>query len=230
MIQSINNCAKRIIARLFTSIGYEIKKKYPDIYLHQYESYEHYKSTQIYHNKRKLNQVWADEETLNIVAQRIKKAFGNDTKVFGVCHGTRNGFEQNYLSSKICGDVIGTDISDTAVQFPNSIQWDFHDVKTEWLGRCNFIYSNSLDQSWKPKDALSTWLGQLSVGGLLFIEHTRAHGPEGASEMDPFGVKPEYMPYLLSDWFGHQISIEIIKSIKSNSKETVWLFVLKRIY
>jgi hypothetical protein len=46
--------------------------------------------------------------------------------------------------------------------------------------------------------------------------------------MDPFGVKPEYMPYLLSDWFGHSISIEIIKSEKANYKIPVWFFIIKK--
>jgi hypothetical protein len=58
--------------------------------------------------------------------------------------------------------------------------------------------------------------------------------------MDPFGVKPAYMPYVLAEWFGHRISIEIIKSVKSNMQEVlqsansnmqmeVWLFVVKKL-
>ena len=47
--------------------------------------------------------------------------------------------------------------------------------------------------------------------------------------MDPFGVHPSYMPYVLSDWFGHKISIEIIESHKPNLDIPVWLFVVKRL-
>lgn len=73
-------------------------------------------------------------------------------------------------------------------------------------------------------------LAQLTaVGGwLLIIEHTMLHSPVGASEMDPFGVKLAYMPYVLAEWFGHRISIEIIKSVKSNMQMKVWLFVVKK--
>jgi hypothetical protein len=58
--------------------------------------------------------------------------------------------------------------------------------------------------------------------------------------MNPFGVKSAYMPYVLAEWFGHRISIEIIKSVKSNMQEVfqsvnsnmqmdVWLFVVKKL-
>lgn len=47
--------------------------------------------------------------------------------------------------------------------------------------------------------------------------------------MDPFGAKPAYMPYLLAEWFGHQVSIEVIKSVKGNNRLDVWLFVVKKL-
>lgn len=209
--------------------GYEIRKKYGDFYLHEYSSYEEYKSTQVFHNKRKLNDVWADEGTLDLVIERVRKEYSDGRHLFALCHGTRNGFEQNYIASKLDVDILGTDISDTASNFPRSIQWDFHDRNDNWVGKCDFIYTNSLDQSWNPQSALSTWLDQLQDGGMLFIEHTEAHGTQDAGEMDPFGANPQYMPYLLCDWFKHRIAIEIITSVKSNNGSKVWLFVVKKI-
>lgn len=41
--------------------------------------------------------------------------------------------------------IIGTDISDNALNFKNTIIHDFHDVKKEWISYFDFIYSNSLD-------------------------------------------------------------------------------------
>lgn len=199
-----------------------------DFYLHQYESYEQYREEQIFHNKRKINIVWADEKTLDIVAARAQQAFPGK-KLKGLCHGTRNGFEQNYLAEKIDADILGTDISDTASNYPRSIQWDFHDENPEWLGQHDFIYTNSLDHSWQPKLACAAWLNQLVEGGLLMIEHTMGHSPRDAGQMDPFGAKPAYMPYLLAEWFGHQISVEIIKSVKGNNLLDVWLFVVKKL-
>ena len=92
-----------------------------DYILHEYSSYEEYREVQIFHNKRKLDSVWADERTLDRVADLVLTEFGKEDQIYGLCHGTRNGFEQNYLrrvSNKL--NVIGTDISDTASQFDNS--------------------------------------------------------------------------------------------------------------
>lgn len=219
---------KRLI-KILGTLGLEARKESPDFYLHEYSSYEEYKETQIFHNKRKLQNIFADEDTLNLVINRVKNEFSTSSELFCLCHGTRNGFEQNYIASQLKVEIIGTDISETANQFPKSIQWDFHDRKEEWVERCDFIYTNSLDQSWKPRSAVSTWLDQLQKGGLLFIEHTEAHTPQGASKMDPFGANPYYIPYLLCEWFQHRIAIEIIKSVKSNFDIKAWIFVIKKL-
>lgn len=210
---------------------YDIVKKQAlvDVYLHDYGSYEEYRDVQVFYNKKKIGNVWADEGTLDRVAALVQPEAG-DRKASGICHGTRNGFEQNYLNSNYPGiEAIGTDISDTATDFENSVQWDFHDENPEWLGAYDFVYSNSLDQSWKPKLALTTWLNQVRTGGVVIIEHTEDHGPMGASEMDPFGVRPIAMPYVLSDWFGHQISISHSKADKRNMDREAWLFVCRKL-
>jgi len=150
-------------------------------------------------------------------------------KIVGICHGTRNGFEQNFLRSLSDNlDVIGTDISDTATDYENSVQWDFHDTNDAWTNKQDFVYTNSLDQSWQPHAAVETWLSQLKPDGLLVIEHTVAHAPAAASEMDPFGVQPKVMPYVLSMWFGSQISISHSVAKKSNMDKEAWLFVVKK--
>ena len=163
---------------------------------------------QIHWNKAKLDNVWADEGTLNRVKDILVEEFGDTKKISGICHGARNGFEQNFLRGlSESFEVIGTDISETAKDFDNSVQWDFHDANPAWTGSQDFIYTNSLDQSWQPHVAVETWLSQLNKNGILIIEHTHAHGPSESSEMDPFGVKPTVMPYVLTMWFGSQISI-----------------------
>jgi hypothetical protein len=180
-------------------------------------------------NEVKLERTWADPCVLDVIVAEVKNEFGNRS-IFGICHGSRNGFEQNYLLDALRGKIIGTDISHTASQFPNSIVHDFHDAKEEWLSYADFIYSNSLDQSWNPKLALSVWVDQLRVGGLLFIEMSEAHSPRHASKMDPFGVKPEYFAYLLAKWLGHKVSIKVILTEKSKWKMPIWLYEIKRIF
>ena len=222
---------KKIINYFFNKIGYQIinKKHLVDYYLHEYSSYNEYRDLQILHNKRKIHSVWADEKTLSRVVNILLNEFSSNDKINGICHGSRNGFEQNFLrDSSIKINAIGTDISDNATNFPNSFQWDFHDTKKDWTNKMEFIYTNSLDQSWKPKTALKTWLSQLKPNGLLIIEHTELHGTIGTSEMDPFGVKPTVMPYVLTMWFGSQISIEHTVEKKANKKIDAWLFVVRK--
>ena len=227
MIRLFRKCLNSLLKR----VGYKVvrDKELIEFYLHEYSSYEQYKKLQVFHNKRKLNNVWADKVTLNRVVELLVDEFQTDQKICGLCHGTRNGFEQKYLNQASKNiNAIGTDISDTAKDFDNSFEWDFHDVCEAWHGNQDFVYSNSLDQSWKPKKALETWLSQLKPNGILIIEHTRAHGPEGSSEMDPFGVRPTVLPYVLTMWFGSQISIDHSVAPKDNMDLSAWLFVIRK--
>lgn len=197
-------------------------------YLHQYDSYEEYKRVQEFHNRRKIDRIWADAVTLERVARIVLERF-ETPPLLGLCHGTRNGFEQKYLNQLGVGiRAIGTDISETAKSFPNSLQWDFHDPNPSWVGRFDFIYTNSLDQSWQPKQALEVWLEQVKEKGVVIVEHTDSHGPRGASEMDPFGVVPEVFPYVLTMWFGDQISISHSVGKKQNMEMDAHLFVISK--
>src|SRR4051812_40604135 len=45
---------------LANHFGYQVTRKIPIIYLHQYASYEEYKETQVRLNHAKLHNVWAD--------------------------------------------------------------------------------------------------------------------------------------------------------------------------
>jgi len=110
--------------------------------------YERYKEIQTAGNKRKLGAQWVREHEIEFISSHLTK-LGAQPK-FAICHGTRRGNEQTWFRKYLSCEVIGTEISDTADQFPYTIQWDFHDVKPEWLDRCDFIYSNSWDHSYDP--------------------------------------------------------------------------------
>ena len=228
----IQKVFKRIFIKIINKFGYTIapEKNLKDYFLSEYSSYEEYKKTQIFHNVRKINKVFADKTTLKRVANIVLNEFKDENHIKGICHGSRNGFEQNFLrelSERIY--CIGTDISETAKNYENSVHWDFHDVNQSWIGSQNFIYTNSLDQSWQPKVALQTWLSQLKPNGMLIIEHTSAHTPTNASKSDPFGVRPTVMPYILTMWFGSQISIEHSVEKKDNGRKLdAWLFVIRK--
>jgi hypothetical protein len=184
---------------------------------------------QTFFNKQKINKVWADQNILNFIINNVRESFPKDKNLSGICHGTRTGFEQKYISDNTGWVVIGTEISDTAANYPNTLKWDFHLQRPEFLDNFNFVYSNSLDHSYDPRSALTTWLAQLVKGGKLFIEMSEKHGVSGASLMDPFGVDVEYFRELLDMWFNGIIQIQIVDLKNESVNLPVKLFVLKKI-
>lgn len=228
-ITILKNCINKILFQF----GYRVSKVNNTgelVKIHKYKDYNEYKETQIYYNKKKIDKVWADEKTLEKISNFLKENTSSNL-IKGICHGSRNGFEQNFFNKKKDGfEVIGTDISETAKDYKNSIVHDFHNEKKEWLENFDFVYSNSLDQSFDPQKALNTWLKQIKQGGYVIIEHSDQHGVVSSGKMDPFGVEANFFPYLLSEWFGHSISIQIIKGLKVNKNNApVFLFILKKI-
>ena len=223
---------KNLINKILYKIGYRLSKANNTgelIKIHRYKNYQEYKQTQIYFNKQKIDKVWADKDTLKIISDFLKQNIESNA-IKGLCHGSRNGFEQNFFNKEISGaKVIGTDISETAKDFKDSFIHDFHEEKKEWINNFDFVYSNSLDQSYDPKKALKTWLNQIKKERFIIIEHSDQHGVVASGKMDPFGVEANFFPYILTEWFGHLISIEIIKSTKPNKNNApVFFFIIKK--
>src|SRR5688572_1770058 len=110
----------RIANRMLRSVGLALTpaKNLLMVYQHDYGAggYDRYRELQVLHNKRKIERVWADETTLSIIAGYLREHVGEVTS--GICHGTRRGFEQAELSRQLGCPVIGTEISDTAEEFP----------------------------------------------------------------------------------------------------------------
>tara|TARA_B100001250_G_C19610972_1_gene704940 strand:+ start:59 stop:811 length:753 start_codon:yes stop_codon:yes gene_type:complete len=207
------------VNKFLNNFGYKISKfNNTDelVKIYKYKNYEEYKKTQIYHNKNKIKYIFSDETTLNSIKEYLLRKISMNN-INGICHGSRNGFELHFFNNSIPNsNIIGTDISDNASNFKNTIIHDFHNVKKEWISYFDFVYSNSLDQSYDPKKALKVWLDQIKKDRYLFIELSDQHNVKASGKMDPFGVETFFFPYLLVEWFGQNISIEIIKNIKSN--------------
>lgn len=147
--------------------------------------YDLYKRTQTEGNKNKIDKQWVDEKTIQYLSSYILSKL--PTVTFGLCHGTRQGFEQAWFSKHLNGaHVIGTEISDTAASFKNTVQHDFHDVRSEWVGKADFVYSNSWDHAYDPVKCFTAWVEQLKPTGLLILEHTPSH--VDSSPLDPFGA------------------------------------------
>ena len=200
---------RKMINKLMSNHGYRIVKTGPgfdSLYaLHAYKDetgafdYARYREVQQEANRRKIERTWAVEENVAFLARYIQGEIG--APAFGICHGTRRGNEQAWFRKHLDCEVIGTEISDSAGDFPHTVQWDFHDENPEWLNRADFVYSNSFDHSYDPEKCLNAWVGSLRVGGLCVLEHgEHEHGPRGQNESDPFGAGVAAMAYLIALW------------------------------
>ena len=108
-----------------------------------------------------------------------------------LCHGTRAAGEQKYFQNRYPNAyIIGSEICDTAEDYPMTIRHDFNKPKTEWLGKFDVVYSNSLDHSITPRETLNVWKNQLNNTGTLFLEYSQSRSvhhpndPLDASEND----------------------------------------------
>jgi SAM-dependent methyltransferase len=175
--------------------------------------YNRYKEIQIQGNRTKIENVWVIEDNIKYLSNYIKSWIKEPT--FGLCHGTRRGMEQGWFSKYLGCEVLGTEISDTASEFPNTIEWDFHEVKNEWIGNVDFIYSNSFDHSYNPAECIKSWMSCLKPGGICIIEHSDYHGVKGVDDLDPFGAELLIMPYLILEWSEGKFAVrEILKAPK----------------
>jgi len=205
--------------------------------LHGYEDesgrfdYESYRRLQDEGNRAKLDKVFVKEENIAFLADYLKQRLGRVD--FGLCHGTRRGAEQAWFRQYLGegAEVVGTEIADSASEFPYTVQWDFHELKDEWVGAADFVYSNSFDHSYDPEKALNAWVRYLKPGGMCLIEHTKAHRPDKTNRRDPFGVRLEDIPYLVLTWSkGAYAVTEILAAPigRSRSSGTAVLVVERR--
>jgi len=160
--------------------------------------YQAYRQIQVAGYRQKSGFVWAVEDNIAYLSAYIRKAVGNLS--FGLCHGTRTGKEQAWFRKYLRCEVLGTELSHLARDLPDTIEWDFHQVKPEWVGKVDFIYSNSFDHSYDPRACLNAWMSCLQPRGLCILEHSTSHGPDAADTLDPFGAELWMMPYLVATW------------------------------
>jgi hypothetical protein len=183
--------------------------------------YQEYKRIQTEDNKRTIDYVWVREDNIAFLADYIKELLGRPQ--FGICHGTRNGKEQEWFRKYLNCEVIGTEISETAGNFPYTVRWDFHDVKPEWLNAADFIYSNSFDHSYDPENCLNAWMSCVKKNGLCILEHSSHHATSVASEEDPFKADIVQMPYLILTWGQGKYGVRELVTAPSKSEKLQFL-------
>lgn len=181
----------------------------------QYKDYNEYKDVQIKANMAKIDRVFAQEDVIKEISSWLKKNI-LDIK-FGICHGTRRGLEQEWFSNFLACDVIGTEISPTAKDFKKTIEWDFNIQNEEWIGKFDFVYSNSLDHSLSPSWTLEVWRQQLNKQGVLILEWHHSHNlPNQIS--DPFSASLEEYFELLT-----KLGMKVIETIKIKDRTILFI-------
>lgn len=192
--------------------------------LYQYRDYQHYRDIQIAGNLRKINQVWANEENIAYLSRYLQEEV--KPLEFGICHGTRQGKEQAWFRKHLGIEVIGTEISPTAKDFPHTIEWDFHEVKPEWIDRTDFIYSNSFDHSYQPEKCLDTWMSCIRKEGVCILEWSTSH--VDADELDPFGATLAGIKKLIRKKYELKAALKGPGKIPINAAQPVFLVICHR--
>ena len=200
--------------------------------LHDYKNSSDYSKNQRVKTAKKIAQgyerSWCTEDTISKISDYLVSK-GGKREYKGICHGTRIGKEIEWFNRHlpVGSYVFGTDIEPTAKKFANTIEHDFHEMKTEWLNSFDFIYSNSHDHAKDPKKALKNWLLSINDKGFVFLEHSRSHGKKFQDDADCWGVETEILPFLLLQWFRGDYAIVDMIPIDENGAK--YVFVIARI-
>lgn len=188
--------------------------------IYEYENYNEYVSEQIRANKKKLNLVWADEKTIDKIANVVK----NPKAI--ICHGTRNAAEQKMFKKKYPNaEIIGTEISDTATQFEMTVQHDFHEQKDEWVEKFDIVYSNAFDHAFDPWKCIKTWSDQLSLEGYMFLELALDPADNKSRSTDPLQIDNEQE---IMDLLNHAQLDYCHKFNKVDGKDNCVVYVSKK--
>jgi SAM-dependent methyltransferase len=188
----------------------EIMKTY------KYKNYQEYQDCQIAANKKKAQNVWAKEKNIKAISKYLIKHCKFPDYGLGLCHGTRQGWEQvwfmKYLGYLV-SYVIGTEIGE--ITGLHTIRWDFNIERKEWVGKFDFVYSNSFDHAFDPEETLSIWARQLKPGGLIILEYDRRQEHTGeisksVNKTDPVSIKFDELIKLVPRWIKGAKVIDIL--------------------
>ncbi|MEM0975986.1 MAG: hypothetical protein AAGJ34_00480 [Pseudomonadota bacterium] len=224
--------ARRQLKRIARALEIERTNLAKESRLIKYETdgafdYELYKHVQTLGNVMKIDNQWVNEDHIALLCRYLNDA-GHVVEQ-GICHGTRRGREQAWFADHLVGasKVIGTEISDTATDFENTIQWDFHEVKDEWRGRIDLIYSNSWDHSYDPEKAFSAWVSCLAPGGYMLLDHGWNFLPDKVDLLDGFGISEDGLIDLLNRVCGSFGRVETVLDGGKHKRHKIRTVVFK---
>src|ERR1700680_733226 len=176
--------------------------------------YDLYRKVQTLGNREKLDWVSIQEENIAHLCRALESRIPHIR--FVLCHGTRNAAEQKFFQAhlKAPATTLGTEISDSACEFPMTIEWDFHEVKPEWSGAVDVVFSNSWDHTYDPHKLFPAWLSCLAPRGVMALEWTNKHADTAESALDPFRAELDgLLAILRAHDDGGRFSIELLEDL-----------------
>lgn len=183
--------------------------------------YEEYIEVQKKTTDRKYGRlVYVKKHTI----EEIFNYFKNNQVKSILCHGTRSGEEQKLFKDYFKCDVMGSELSEKAINAEMTTIWDFNKVNPDWIGKHDLIYSNSFDHCITPKETLKVWKNQLSPNGRLLIDWSD-HQNSFVIESDPFAATENEIIDFASQ-AGMNFDGNILKN-KSSHRGTVLIFKKK---
>ena len=172
---------------------------------------------------------WSHQKNVEKISDYLKFCFPSKS-VSGLCMGSRSGEEQELFTKNLPGSVIfGVELEASANLIKDTIIGDFHNLSQIPNSSQDFVYSNSHDQSNSFFKAITEWLRLLKSGGLLVLEHSRAHGKLRVGRQDPCGIESEILPFLLMMGFQNQITLECILTPAVQFEDFHLIFIFKKI-
>jgi hypothetical protein len=158
---------------------------------------ETYRTIQTIANKAKIDWLSVAPDEIAYLCRKLTEAGVRLSAV--LCHGTRNASEQKFFREQLPqAEILGTEISDTAAQFPMTIQWDFHEVKPEWLGHFDLVFSNSWDHTYDPDTLFPAWFSCIAPNGALVLEWSSIHTKTSPDAIDPFRASLKALTAMLT--------------------------------
>ena len=168
--------------------------------VYEYDSYEEYVDCQKKAYKKKFQNVWAEEKNIKAICDYMRPNMPR----FGICHGTRQGYEQRWFMQYLIDcHVVGSEIGGHDDEY--TVEWDFNKENTEWVDTFDFIYSNSFDHAFNPEKTFNVWVGQVKSGGLIIFEYDRRQEHTGEiskkwNRVDPVSMTVDELMSLAPTW------------------------------
>jgi hypothetical protein len=80
-----------------------------------------------------------------------------------------------------------------------TVQHDFNNVREDWVGYFDVVYSNAFDHCFDPISTIKVWADQMSPTGKLYLEHGYGPDDNNARPWDPVEIYDDELRQLFNN-------------------------------